>query len=166
LVASAVNRGAPLEELRARKVAYDESYIRWNAKIPGDLLRIRAGLRLSYRSDYERYVDGLTNVSVLIYGTDADTLLKGQQLPRRPGLFSLMDSCLTDAADAAAADTAHPSPAAVHIIADCKFFELYRRAVTCFSTVSESLFGAINLTQGAPLLSISNQQLINACTPP
>jgi hypothetical protein len=53
LVVSSIRRGAPEIEANARKVAYDEAYIRWNAKVPGDLLRIRAGLGFLYKSSYE-----------------------------------------------------------------------------------------------------------------
>jgi hypothetical protein len=74
LVVSAIRRGAPETEVVARKTAYDEAYIRWNAKVPGDLLRIRAGFQWS-RSRYEKYIDGLTNTNILLHGSDASTLL-------------------------------------------------------------------------------------------
>ena len=64
LVVSAILRGAPETEVVARKTAYDEAYIRWDAKVPGDLLRIRSGLHWS-RSRYEKYIDGLANANIL-----------------------------------------------------------------------------------------------------
>src|SRR4051794_22920165 len=69
LVVSSIKRGAPESEVVARKVAYDESYIRWNTKIHGDVLRVRAGLHWS-RSQYQKYIDGFTNATILQTGID------------------------------------------------------------------------------------------------
>lgn len=98
LVISAVRRGAPESEVVARKVAYDEAYVRWNTKVPGDLLRVRAMFHWS-RSRFERYIDGLTNANVLLHGIDAGVLLHRQQLAPNHGLFSIMDACITRAFD-------------------------------------------------------------------
>src|SRR5262245_46549976 len=107
LVVSAIERGAPETEVVGRKSAYDEAYILWNAKIPGDLLRMRAGLHWSKshyeidwsRSRYEKYIDGLTNANIFLQGIDADAtmLMHSPQTAAIPGLFTIMDACLTRA---------------------------------------------------------------------
>ncbi len=166
LVISAIRRGAPQGETDARKTAYDEAYIRWNAKVPGDLLRVRAALHSAYRSSYERYIDGLTNENMLLRGTDATILLHGQQLPSRPGLFAIMDSCLTQAYDAYRANSYTLSDQISRIVASCKFSEVYSKLIFCFSTVSESLYSAISGIDGLPAQPISDEQVVDACKPP
>jgi hypothetical protein len=164
LVVSAIRRGAPETEVVARKTAYDEAYIRWNAKVPGDLLRIRAGFQWS-RSRYEKYIDGLTNTNILLHGSDASTLLHGQQLPASPGLFSIMDACLTRAFDAYRAASFHPSGQISEILSVCKFSEIYWQSVDCFSMIAEALYIAVNKI-GVPSVPISDQQVVEACKPP
>jgi len=166
LVISSIRRGAPETEIDARKLAYDEAYIRWNAKVPGDLLRVRAGLGLSYRSSYERYIDGLANFNILLYGTDPDKLLHGQQIPNNPGLFSIMDACLTKAFDAYRGESFEDSSAAMRIVSDCKFYRVYSQSISCFSTIAQSLYSAVNGMNGIPVITISDDQVVNACKPP
>jgi hypothetical protein len=96
LVISSIQRGAPEVEVDARKSAYDEAYIRWNVKVLGDLLRIRAGLGQSYKSSYETYIDGLTNFNMLLSAADPS---KPPPEHAIPGLRSVMDTCLTNAFD-------------------------------------------------------------------
>jgi hypothetical protein len=165
LVISAIRRTAPESEINARKLAYDEAYIRWNAKMPGDLLRIRAGLGLLYRSSYERYIDGLTNFNILLYGTDASKLLHGQQIQPNPGLLSIMDTCLTQASDAYRLDSFKISPATLAIISNCKFYKAYSQTISCFSMISESLYSAVE-SKGNPVIPISDEQVVEACSPP
>jgi hypothetical protein len=166
LVISSIRRGAPETEIDARKLAYDEAYIRWNAKVPGDLLRIRAGLGLSYRSSYERYIDGLTNFNILLYGTDANKLLHGQQIPANPGLLSIMDACLTIAFDAYRLNSFKTSPAVLSMISDCKFYKTYSQMISCFSFISESLYSAVDKVKGISAIPLSDEQVVEACRPP
>ena len=166
LVVSSIRRGAPEVEINARKLAYDEAYVRWNAKVPGDLLRIRAGLGLSYRSSYERYIDGLTNFNIMLYGTDATKLLHGQLIASNPGLLSIMDACLTQAFDAYRLNSFNISPVILNIVADCKFYKVYSQAISCFSTISESLYSAVDSIKGISAIPISVEQVIDACRPP
>lgn len=156
LVVSAIRRGAPESEVTARKLAYDEAYVRWNAKVPGDLLRIRAGLNLPYRSDYERYVDGLTNANVL---------LLGRPVAGRPGLLAIMDSCLTGAFDAYRADGFTATPRSAGIITACRFPVLYTQVVDCFSKISESIYAVINRVDRKGGADVSDQDIVQACVP-
>jgi len=166
LVISSIRRSASEEETNARKLAYDESYIRWNAKVPGDLLRIRAGLGVSYRSSYERYIDGLTNFNILLYGTDAYKLLHGQQISPQPGLFSAMDDCLTRAFDIYKPAKPESAITAQKVVSDCKFRKMYSDSIACFSTISESLYSGVNHVDGVPTIPISDEQVVEACKPP
>jgi hypothetical protein len=50
LTVNAIRRLVPEAEANARKAAYDDAFVRWNAKMPGDLLRIRAGLSTVIRN--------------------------------------------------------------------------------------------------------------------
>jgi len=164
LVVSAIRRGAPETEVVARKFAYDEAYIRWNAKVPGALLRIRAGFHWT-RSHYEKYIDGLTNANILLHGTNAGVLLHGQLLAVRPGLFSIMDACLTRAFDAYRANSFTTSGQITEILSSCKFSEVYRQSIDCFSMIAEALYIAVNEI-GVQSVPISDEQVVDACKPP
>ncbi len=164
LVISSIRRGAPEAEIVARKTAYDEAYIRWNAKVPGDLLRIRAGLRWT-RSRYEKYIDGLTNANILLHATDENSLLHGQQFSPNPGLFGIMDGCLTRAFDAYRAASFTPSPQATKEWTDCKFMQVYRQSIDCFSMIAEAMYIVVN-AEGASTTPVSDQQVVDACKPP
>jgi hypothetical protein len=166
LVVSSIRRGAPEVEINARKLAYDEAYIRWNAKVPGDLLRIRAGLCLLYRSSYERYIDGMTNFNIMLKGTDPLTLLHGQQISPNPGLLSIMDACLTQAFDAYRLNSFKISADVSKIISDCKLSKVYSQSISCFSAIAESLYSAVNSVKGISVITISDDQVVDACRPP
>ena len=169
LVISAIRRAAPEGETSARKLAYDEAYVRWNAKIPADILRMRAGLRVAGRLNSERYIDGLTNIAIMQPGITAESLLRGPPPASKQGLFSIMDACLTRAYDAYRANGFTPSDQITGVIASCRFPELYSQSVACFSIVGEALYSAVNtigdtgLTKAAP---ITDDQVLTACTPP
>jgi hypothetical protein len=166
LVVSSIRRGAPETEAVARKTAYDEAYIRWNSKVPGDLLRIRAGLHLS-RSRYEKYIDSLTNANILLHGLDVDAhmLMHGPRLGANPGLFSIMDACLTRAFDAYRVNSFTPSDQISAILSSCKFSEVYMRSIECFAIIAEAMYLAVNEI-GVPSVPVSDQPVIEACKPP
>jgi hypothetical protein len=164
LVVSAIRRGAPETEVVARKAAYDEAYIRWNTKVAGDVLRIRAALHWSH-SRYEKYIDGLTNANILLHGIDADVIRQGQRPAASPGLFSIMDACLTRAFDAYRANSFTPSGQISEILTFCKFPEVYKQSIDCFSMIAEILYIAVN-KMGAPSIPVSDQQVVDACKPP
>jgi hypothetical protein len=163
LVISSIQRGAPEAEVDARKLAYDEAYIRWNAKVLGDLLRIRAGLGQSYKSSYETYIDGLTNFNMLLSATDLNKLRPEHQIP---GLLSVMDTCLTNAFDKYRLNSFKTSQEVTNIISDCKFRDVYLKLIGCFSTIVESLYGAVDRLAGVAVIQITDEQVADACRPP
>ena len=173
LVASSIRRAASEAEIDGRKHAYDEAYVAWNAKAPGDLLRVRAALQSAYTSTFERYIDGLANATMLLHGTDAATLLHAQQQQSEPGIFSIMDSCLTSAYDSYRMTGYKSADAGRQILLDCKFQENYRKAIFCFSSVAETMYSAINVLGRAkddpdyvPGPRLSDADIVEACRPP
>jgi len=166
LVVSSIKRGAPETEVVARKTAYDEAYIRWNSKVPGDLLRIRAGLHMS-RSRYEKYIDSLTNANILLHGLDVDAtvLMHGPRLGANPGLFSIMDVCITRAFDAYRVCSFTPSDKISAILSSCKYSEVYARSIECFAIIAEALYLAVTEI-GTPSVPVSDRPVIDACKPP
>lgn len=174
LVASAINRGAPAAETDARKLAYDEAYIRWNARVPGDLLRVRSALQLNYQPLYEGYIDALTNVDALKFADDPDKLLRNQQNSHQSGLFSKMDVCITRAYDSYRANGYDFYQArglniltkAQKILKACNFPTLYSRSIFCFSTISESLYRSISAFRTMKTAKVSKEEVTESCTPP
>lgn len=81
LVASALRRRADTDELRHRKRAYDEAYLRWNVRIQSAMLQVR---ELVDAPDYSRI----------------ETVIEERLVVR---LLSPADACLTDGYDAAIA---------------------------------------------------------------
>ncbi|MCW2248277.1 hypothetical protein M2352_003911 [Azospirillum fermentarium] len=163
LVISSIMRAAPESEVVARKIAYDEAYIRWNTKIPSDILRIRAGLRWS-RSYYAKYIDGLTNANILFYGSEARTLLNAQKIPIKPGILSIMDACITQAFDDYRGKSFIDNTHAKEIISSCRFSEINRQSIHCFSLISESLYIAVS-EKGMPGIQVSDEEVISSCKP-
>ena len=102
----------------------------------------------------------------MLYGTDATKLLHGQQISSNPGLLSILDACLTQAFDAYRLNSFNISPAILNIVADCKFYKVYSQAISCFSTISESLYSAVDSIKGIYAIPISVEQVVDACRPP
>ena len=173
MVASSVRRAAPQAETDSRKHAYDEAYIAWNAKAPGDMLRIRAALQSAATTTFQRYVDGLANAAVLVNGVNADALLHAQQQPSQPGLLNIMDACLTSAYDTYRLADYKSADAARRVLDDCKFQEDYKKVIFCFSSVAEAMYATINLlgreqhdADYRPGMTLSEAEIVAACTPP
>ena len=142
LVVSSIRRSAPKEEIEARKIAYDEAYVRWNSKVPGDLLRIRASLNLDSGSYFQDYVDGLTDASKLAHShaRERDRVA----VASIPGLLALMDACLTRAYDAYRSTGYKDSTSAYDITQQCHFMPLYNDLISCFTDVSQALYDAVS----------------------
>jgi hypothetical protein len=157
LVASAIRRGASEAEVETRKAAYDESYVYWNAKVPGDLLRFRAGLPgiLWKRTPYEKYIDGLTNVNILVADANA---------PDVPGLFTIMDACVTEAFDAYRLNSFAPTDKATGILDQCKFTDRAEQTVTCFAMIAEDMYEVVNIRNKAIATTV-DQAVVTACKP-
>jgi hypothetical protein len=170
LVASAMTRKAPETEVTARKTGYDEAFVRWNVKIPGDLLRMRAGLHWSRARDgtyddwsrlrYEKYIDTLISAEMLFHLSD-----KEDPPATRPGLFRIMDDCLTKAFDAYRTNSFLRNEESIEILSACKFSDVHAQSVRCFARIAEALYKAVNEI-GEPTRPHSDEPIIAACNPP
>jgi len=58
MLASSIDRRAPMEELKERKKQYDAAFVRWNSSYQSNLLTIRRVMRVSRFSSFEAYIDG------------------------------------------------------------------------------------------------------------
>lgn len=165
LTVNAIRRLAPEAEVNARKAAYDDAFVRWNAKMPGDLLRIRAGLNLSRRSDFERYIDALTDASNLLPANDSS--LPQRRFPERiPGLLSMLDECVTDAFDAYRGDLFKNADKAKELLRTCRYAQVYSMSIRCFGMIAESMYSAVNGITGIGKVAISEADVVQACMPP
>jgi hypothetical protein len=165
LTINAIRRLVPEAEANARKAAYDDAFVRWNAKMPGDLLRIRAGLNLSRRSDFERYIDALTDASNLLPAGDSS--LPQRHFPERiPGLLSILDDCVTNAFDAYRADLFKNADKANELLRTCHYAQVYSMSVRCFAMIAESMYSAVNGIAGIGKVAISEADVVQACMPP
>ena len=162
LVASAIRRNAPESQVALRKSAYDEAYIKWNTKVPGDILRMRAGLPESYRCNYQRYIDGMTNASILALADTCSSLMHPENFLATPGILSILDACVTRAADTY---TSKIDMEAIATIQKCAFFRNYNTAISCFASVSEVLYDGVAEIQVAANDRISEEDVINSCLP-
>jgi hypothetical protein len=108
----------------------------------------------------------MTNFNIMLKATNAQELLQGQQISPNPGLLSIMDACLTRAFDAYRLDSFKVSSASSSIISDCKFVKVYSQSISCFSTISESLYSAVDNVKGISAIPISENQVVDACRPP
>ena len=59
LVLSSVRRGADVEEVRARKRAYDDAFVEWNKKVQGGVLAVREAMNASDTTVFETLVQTL-----------------------------------------------------------------------------------------------------------
>lgn len=166
LVISSIRRAAPAAEIEARKAAYDEAYVRWNEKVPGDLLRIREDLAGPSWFAYERYIDALTDIGVLSYKSDWTPYMDAHSLEHRAGLLSIMDSCLTMAFDGYRSASFKSTTETTNIVVKCKFSQIYLQSISCFSTIAESLYSAVNKVDTRTVSPVSRDQVLSACTPP
>jgi hypothetical protein len=164
LVVSSIRRSAPKEETDARKTAYDEAYVRWNSKVPGDLLRIRASLNLTYESYFLDYVDGLTDAGKLAHShaSQRDRVA----VASIPGFLALMDACLTRAYDTYRSTNYKDNAAAYDITQQCQFMPLYNDLVSCFTDVSRALYDAVGDKLGTREKVQADTVIAASCMPP
>lgn len=127
LVVSSIKRLSPAAEVDERKTAYEDADVMWNAKVPADLLRIRGTLNPKYGTEFQNYVDGLTDASKF----ESDTLPKTADyvpfISKNPtaGLLTVTDACITDGYDQYRADGYKDNKAALAIINGCKYYQMY-----------------------------------------
>lgn len=112
MVASALRRNAPIEEVTHRKRAYDEAYVDWNTNIRKNLFVIRE-------------VMGKSDFAKLEQSFEDDVV----------GALSDMDRCLTKAYDERIA-----SRDGVAVLNACKMADIYQFALDCGATYTNELF--------------------------
>jgi len=113
LLASALRRGADLEELRERKRSYDSEYVAWNTDHKANLLTIRDIVGDSLYTSFERIVE-FSLVSEI---------------------FAPLDACLTSAYDARIRGS-DPQP----ILDSCDARALLQQSLDCGHALIEGLF--------------------------
>jgi hypothetical protein len=170
LVISAIKRKAPESEVTARKLAYDEAVVRWNVKMPGDLLHMRAGFqwskmrssgyRDSSRLHYEKYIDTLINADMLSHLNDFE-----DPKMTKPGLFKVLDECLTKAFDEYRAASFAKNDLSTSTLLACKYDEVHIQSIVCFGKIAEELYKSANEI-GEISVQSSDEPIIRACTPP
>ncbi len=143
MVASALRRGADLDEVRFRKRAYDESYVEWNKNIMQNVFAIREVTGEHMISSLEKqFEDGLV------------------------AAMADVDRCLTKAYDVRIA-SGDPKPE----LDKCRMSELHQFVLDCGATFTNELykltkltftpFGRNNENEGR---AISEKRIQAACT--
>lgn len=112
MVASALKRGADLDEVRFRKRAYDEAYVAWNKNIMQDMFAIREITGDHMQSKLEKDLeDGLV------------------------AAMSEVDRCLTKAYDVRLSN-ADPKP----LLDQCRLNDLHQFVLDCGATFTNELY--------------------------
>lgn len=112
MVASALKRGADIDEVRFRKRAYDEAYVTWNKNIMQDMFAIREITGEHTQSTLEKHMeDGLV------------------------AAMSDVDRCLTKAYDVRLAN-GDPKP----LIEQCRMGDLQQFVLDCGATFTNELY--------------------------
>ncbi len=129
LVASAIRRHAQLAEVQVRKVRYDDSYVRWNTKIPGIIINIEYLFNKIPQCDISYYIDAVSHL----------TYMTPTQKSSGSGMLTDMDICITKAYDIYNVNTPETSSKAMSELESCKFDELTTRMSLCLDTLATSL---------------------------
>jgi hypothetical protein len=140
LIAYAVHRQSSQAEIEARKLAYDDVYVRWNTKSQSISLRIREIFKQLAPSDYEGYIDALTNEVALGHRTGAT--LSG--VSKHQGLLTLMDTCVTKAFDAYRMEKFENVTSAEEVLAECDFDAMDLQLLECTRIIADSLYVIVN----------------------
>lgn len=112
MVASALKRGADLDEVRFRKRAYDEAYVAWNKNIMQNMFAIREITGEHTQSKLEKdFEDGLV------------------------AAMSDVDRCLTKAYDVRLA-SGDPKP----LLEQCRLNDLHQFVLDCGATFTNELY--------------------------
>jgi len=118
MVASALKRGADIDEVRYRKRAYDESYVDWNKNAMQNIFAIRE--------------------------VTGETMFSGLEKYYEDGLIAAMadvDRCLTKAYDVRLANS-DPKPE----LERCKMPELHQFVLDCGATFTNELYKLTRLS--------------------
>lgn len=142
MVASALRRGADIDEIRFRKRAYDEAYVAWNTSIMQNIFAIRE-----------------------VTGEHMISSLEGHFQDQLVAALADMDRCLTKAYDVRIA-SGDPKP----ILEQCRMPALHQFTLDCGATFTNELYKLSKLsfipvarsaTEGR---EISEQRIAKACT--
>ncbi len=143
MVASALRRGADIEEVRYRKRAYDETYVDWNKNVMQNIFAIREVTGEYMISSLEKYYE--------------DGLVAG---------MSDVDRCLTRAYDAR---VANGDPMAE--LDKCHMAENHQFVLDCGATFTNELYKMTKLSffpvqskAGIEGLETSERRIKTACT--
>ncbi len=144
MVASALRRGADIDEIRFRKRAYDEAYVAWNTSIMRNIFAIRE-----------------------VTGEHMVSSLEGYFQDQLVASLADIDRCLTKAYDARLANA---DPKA--ILDDCRMSKEHQFVLDCGATFTNELYKLSKLsfiplaktsTEGR---EISEQRIATSCTRP
>jgi hypothetical protein len=144
MVASALKRGADLDEVRFRKRAYDEAYVEWNKNIMQNIFAIRE-----------------------VTGEHMISSLEGQFQDGLVAAMSDVDRCLTKAYDARLAN----GDPKIELDA-CHMAELHQFVLDCGATFTNELYKLTKLTfipfgaKGKEGREVSERRVKGACTQP
>jgi hypothetical protein len=145
MVASALKRGADIDEVRFRKRAYDEAYVEWNKNIMQNIFAIRE-----------------------VTGEHMISSLEGQFQDGLVAAMSDVDRCLTKAYDARLAN----SDPKVELD-KCHMSEMHQFVLDCGATFTNELYKLTKLTFtpfGKPNekegREVSEKRIKGACTQP
>jgi hypothetical protein len=144
MVASALKRGADLDEIRFRKRAYDEAYVEWNKNIMQNIFAIRE-----------------------VTGEHMISSLEGQFQDGLVAAMSDVDRCLTRAYDARLAN-ADPKIE----LDKCHMADLHQFVLDCGATFTNELYKLTKLTfipvgdRGKEGREVAERRIKGACTQP
>jgi hypothetical protein len=145
MVASALRRGADLEEVRHRKRAYDEVFVDWNKNIMQNIFAIREVTGELMISTWEGYFqDGLV------------------------AAMSDVDKCLTKAFD-----TRIQGQDPVPVLDQCNMAQNHQFVLDCGATFTNELYKMTKLSflpfdpyKGSESREISEKRILKGCTRP
>ncbi len=144
MVASALRRGADIDEIRFRKRAYDESYVAWNTSIMQNIFAIRE-----------------------VTGEHMISSLEGHFQDGLVAALADVDRCLTKAYDARLTN-AEPKP----ILDQCRMSALHQFVLDCGATFTNELYKLSKLSfipfakPAKEGREISEQRIAKACIQP
>jgi uncharacterized membrane protein YsdA (DUF1294 family) len=144
MVASALKRGADLDEVRFRKRAYDEAYVEWNKNIMQNIFAIRE-----------------------VTGEHMISSLEGQFQDGLVAAMSDVDRCLTRAYDARIAN-ADPKIE----LDKCHMAEMHQFVLDCGATFTNELYKLTKLdfipfaSRGKEGREVAEKRVKGACTQP
>jgi hypothetical protein len=146
MVSSAIKRHSPTEA-EARKVAYDEVYVRWNTREDTVLNSIQEFLKIAAPHGNKSYVDDYArSFRAALTSEHAQGPRVGDLRADRSqgGLLSQMDGCITNAFDDYRRNKFADPESAKATLQACRFDDLDDRMIDCTHMLTEQLYVIIN----------------------